>query len=278
MRRAHKGIAVAGLLALAACGATEPSPNPSTDSDFKSQINLAPLLPASADVVGVTVSPEGKTYVLDRVSGLYLLEGSRATQVVGAPTSIELTDVVALGGERFAVPAENDGFMIDLHNHTFTSYFCYLPAIDPTTDPTGSPPSVSQTLRNAGIEVTERTESVAFNHDTLQLFAQPRTTRLDTGEVVGSELFIFSDGGGQPIAVQSMPSPSFAAGGMVAADGARLLLGQGSQIYEMDGLGGGPSLRKQLADRTIDISGLALDTDGDLLVLDRAGRRLLEMR
>ncbi len=95
---------------------------------------------------------------------------------------------------------------------------------------------------------------------------------------MGSELFIFSDGGGQPIAVQSMPSLSFVAGGMVAVDGARLLLGQGSQIYEMAGAGVAPSLRKQLADTTIDISGLALDTDGDLLVLDRASRRLLEMR
>ena len=40
----------------------------------------------------------------------------------------------------------------------------------------------------------------------------------------------------------------------------------------------GLTLRTQLKDTTIDISGLALDTDGDLLVLDRAGRRLLEMR
>ena len=132
-------------------------------------------------------------------------------------------------------------------------------------------------LRSAGIEVKERTESVAFNRDTLQLFAQPQTIRLDTGEVVGSELFIFSDGGGQPIAVQSMTTSSFIAGGMVAVDGTRLLMGQGSQIFEMD-QSAGPTLRTQLKDTTIDISGLALDTDGDLLVLDRAGRRLLEMR
>lgn len=224
MRPAHKWIAAAGLLALGACGAIEPSPNPSTDSDFKSQINLAAMLPASADVVGVTVSPEGKTYVLDRVSGLYLLDGSGATLVFAAPSGIELTDVVALGGERFAVPAENDGFMIDVHNQTFSSYFCYLPSIDPGTVVPGGPPSVSQELRNAGVAVKERTESVAFNHTTLQLFAQPRTTRLDTSEVVGSELFIFSDGGGQPIAVQAMPSLSFVAGGMVAADGGRLLM------------------------------------------------------
>ena len=275
MLRAAGWAAIAGLLMAGACGTSEPTPTPT--GEFKSAINLAPLLSANADVVGVTVSPEGRTYVLDRVSGLYLLDGSRATLVFAAPSGIELTDVVALGGERFAVPAENDGFMIDVHNQTFSSYFCYLPSVDPSTIDPGGPPSVSQALRNAGVEVAERTESVAFNHTTLQLFAQPRTTRLDTGEVVGSELFIFSDGGGQPIAVQAMPSVSFVAGGMVAADGARLLLGQGSQIYEMAGAGVAPSLRKQLADTTIAISGLALDTDGDLLVLDRASRRLLEM-
>jgi len=279
MLRATGWVAITGLLMAAACGTSEPAstPTPTPTGELKSALDLAPLLPANADVVGVTVSPEGKTYVLDRVSGLYLLEGARAALVFAAPAGIELTDVVALGGERFAVPAENDGFMIDVHNQTFSSYFCYLPSVDPGTVAPGGPPSISQDLRNAGIEVAERTESVAFNHDTLQLFAQPRTTRMDTGQVVGSELFIFLEGGGQPVAVQPLPDVSFVAGGMVAVAGARLLLGQGSVIYEMAGAGLAPSPRKLLADKTVDISGLALDTGGDLLVLDRANRRLLAM-
>jgi hypothetical protein len=277
MLRAHKWIAVAGLLALGACDASQPSPSPGADSDFKSQINLAPLLPAGADLVGVTVSPEGKRYVLDSAGRLYLLESaSRATLVYATTTPIELTDVVALGGERFAVTAENDGFMLDVHNQSLSSYFCYLPGDIIPTDPTVVP-SVSQTLRNEGVAVKERTESVAFNHQTLQLFAQPQTIRLDTGAVAGSELFTFSDGGGQPIAVRQMPITAFIAGGMVVVDGRRLLMGRGSQIYEIDEQGVGPTLLKQLQDTTIDISGLALDTDGDLLVLDRASRRLLEM-
>ena len=189
---------------------------------------MAPLLPADSDVVGVTVSPEGRRYVLDSTGRLYLLEPSRATLVFTAPAPIELTDIVALGGERFAVTAENDGFMLDVHNQSFSSYFCYLPgSFD--VDPMVVPPSVSQMLRNEGIEVKERTESVAFNPETLQLFAQPQTIRLDTGAVVGSELFVFSDGGGQPIQVRSMNNIGFLAGGMVAVDGTRLLLGQGSK-------------------------------------------------
>jgi hypothetical protein len=274
MVRAHRWIAVAGLLMLGACGASELPPS-TGDSDFKSQINLAPLLPANADVVGVTVSPEGKRYVLDGTGRLYLLEPSRATLVYATTTPIELTDVVALGSERFAVTAENDGFMMDVHNQTLSSYFCYVPNI--STGPVVGPPSVSQTLRSEGVAVKERTESVAFNPQTLQLFAQPQTTRLDTGAVVGSELFVFADSGGQPIQVWSMNDVGFLAGGMLAVDGARLLLGSRNRIYEMDGQNASPSLRTQLEDATIDISGLALDTDGDLLVLDRAGRRLLEM-
>jgi hypothetical protein len=271
MMRAHGWIAGVGLLTAGACGSSDLQPGP-VDGDFKSQINLAAMLPPSADLVGVTVSPEGKRYVLDRASGLYEVNGTRATLVYGAPTGIELTDVVALGNERFAVTAENDGFMLDLHNQSFTSYFCYLPALVP-----GSVPTVSQTLRSQGIEVKERTESVAFNDQTLELFAQPQTIRLDTGEVVGSELFIFAEGGGQPIRVQSTGNLAFIAGGMVTVDRTMLLLGWGHEIYGLIDGSAAPTLEKTLTDTSIDISGLALDTDGDLLVLDRAGRRLLEM-
>lgn len=95
--------------------------------EFKSQINLAPLLPADADVVGVAMSPEGKRYILDRNSGLYELDASGARLVYITPDSIETTDVVALGFDRFAVTAVNDGFLLDLHNQSFERYFCYLP-------------------------------------------------------------------------------------------------------------------------------------------------------
>ena len=186
--------------------------------------------------------------------------------------------MVALGSERFAMTAVNDGYMLDLHNQTLASYFCYLPALpDPNGDPGGGtvvPPSVSQTLRSQGIAVKERTESVAFSPDNLQLYAQPQTIRVDTGEVMGSELFVFSDGGGQPIQVRGMPSPSFIAGGMVAVDGGlRLMLGAATSSTAMDPSAGPTRIRQ--FDASIDISGLALDTNGDLLVLDRAGRRLL---
>ncbi len=278
MSRTGRWIAAAALLALGACGTSDPPAPPPPQGDFRSSIDLTTRLPANADPVGVAASPEGQLYVLDRNNGLYRIEGAGATLVFPASASAQLTDVVALGDERFALTAVNDGYMLDLHNQTFLSYFCYLPALPP--DPAGDPggptviPTVSTQLRSQGIEVEERTESVAFSPESLQLFAQPQTFRLDTGQVMGSELFVFSDGGGQPIAVQSMPSPSFIAGGMLAVDGQRLLLGSRNQIYTMD-QGAGPTLTRTF-DPSIDISGLARDTSGYLLLLDRAGRRLLQ--
>ena len=142
MRRAHKGIAVAGLLALGACGATEPSPNPSTDIDFKSQINLAAMLSPTRTWWASPCRRKAKANVLDRVSGLYLLEdATRARLVFAAPSGIDLTDVVALGGERFAVRPRTIGFLLDVHNQSFSSYFCYLPGTSPRTRPWSRPAS-----------------------------------------------------------------------------------------------------------------------------------------
>jgi hypothetical protein len=278
------------LLLTSACGDMDPTPVGTAGGEFKSEVKLAALFPATADLVGVAVTAEGRRYLLDRNSGLYELGASSARLVFpiselatrfGLSPDTELTDVVALDSMRFAVTAENDGFMLDLEASTFSSYFCYFPAPSPTdTPPTATPPvvvvptSVSQELRRQGIAVKERTESVAFSPERSQLFAQPQTIRLDTGEIVGSELFVFRDSGGQPIEVRPMPSSSFLAGGMIAIDGLRVLLGSRNQLYQVD-QNTGPTLLRHF-DAPIEISGLARDVDGDLLLLDRAGRRLLE--
>ena len=253
------GVATAALLALGACGTSEPPPPPQDPppAGFKSAIDLARMLPASADVVGVAVAPEGRRYVLDRHSGLYEIGGSKATLVFatselaskyGLPADLELTDVVALGAERFALTAENDGYLLDLHNHTFASYFCYLPAA-PGGPGSITVPTVSETLRSQGIAVKERTESVAYSPDSLQLYAQPHTIRVDTGQVMGSEVYVFSDGGGQPIQVRELVLPSVLAGGMVAVDGGlRLMLGIRNELAAVDPTSGrtcsGSSMRR----------------------------------
>jgi hypothetical protein len=270
------------FLLLGGCGAEQGNPSPSPSSEFKSEVQLGALLPAGAQLTGVAVTPEGQTYVLDQRSGLYEIGKSTAKLVFatsdlatrfGISPAPMFTDVAALGAERFALTAENDGFMLDLHGGTFTSYFCYLPAPGPSSPPQVL--SVSTQFRQAGIAVKERTESVAFSPDSLQLFAQPQTIRLDTGEVVGSELFVFPESGGQPTQVTAMAELGFLAGGMVAVGGQSLLLGAHDRLYRATATGL-PTLLRDF-EAPIEIVGMARADDGALLLLDGAGQRLLEV-
>ena len=274
-----------GLLVIGGCGA-ESTPPAGPPPEFAAEVKLASLLPAGAKLTGVAVTPEGQTFVLDQRSGLYQLGGLTPRLVfsledissrLGITPAPDLTDVVALGDERFALTAENDGYMLDFHNMTFASYFCYLPA-GPAPG-AGGPEvvSVSTQYRNAGIAVKQHTDAVAFNPDSRQLFAQPQTIRLDTGEVVGSELFAFPQGGGQPNQVTAMSQVGFLAGGMlgVAAAGQSLLLGTHSSLYRATASGAPAWLRA--FETPVEIAGMARATNGNLLLLDSAGVRLLEV-
>ena len=235
-------------------------------------------LPADAELVGVAITPNGKRYVLDQRSGLYRIDAAGAVLVFNTTglAGLEFTDIVALDDARFALTAENDGFLFDLSTGSLTSYFCYFPPL-PGEDGKGSsqpvaPISVSQTLRLAGVPVSERTEAVAFNPNTKRLFAQPRTTRLDTGGIAGSELFVFEQGGGQPVSVFPLES-GFVAKGMVVV-GDRLFLGSGSSLWEA--APDGAMSRVGELDSSIDLSGMARAPDGTLWLLDGKGRRLVK--
>lgn len=279
--RARIAAAAGALLLLSAC-AVDPD-NGKAEGEFKSETKLGALLPAGAQLVGVTVSPEGKRYVLDRNSGLHEVSSARVTHVFrtselatryGQTTALDLTDVAALGSDRFAITAENDGFLLDIYGGTFNSYFCYFPDLAPSGPGPVAPITISQGLRAQGVPVKERTESVAFSRDSLQLFAQPQTIRMDNNKVVGSELFIFTQAGGEPIRALRLPD-DFIAGGMVAVAGQTLLLGSHDKLYQLSPTGDLQLLHDFEA--PIEITGMARDTDGDLLLLDSAGMRLLEV-
>jgi hypothetical protein len=104
----------------------------------------------------------------------------------------------------------------------------------------------------------------------------PQTIRLDTGEIVGSELFVFPESGGEPRQVTAMAQLSFLAGGMVAVGGQSLLLGAHGSLYRATS-NGVPALVHTFAS-PLEISGMARATDGNLLLLDGAGQRLVEVR
>lgn len=275
---------LAAALALGACAGGPDGPSPSPDSEFDSEVRLGAMLPADAKLTGVAVSPAGKIYVLDERSGLYEVGPSAAKLVFGraelarfgASPDLTFTDVAALSDQRFALTAENDGYLLDLEAGTFTSYFCYLPAVPTTPAPSNNVVvSASVRYRQMGIEVKQRTESVAFSPETLQLYAQPQTIRLDTGEVVGSELFVFPEGGGEPRLVLPVSDLAFLAGGMVAENGETLLLGEHDRLHRAWPSGARGLIRDFEA--PIEIVGLAPAANGRLLLLDGAGRRLLEV-
>jgi hypothetical protein len=277
-------------------GACAETPPPAPPAPFTSETRLAPLLPAGARPVGITVSPEGKLYVLDQRSGLYEIAGRQSVRQVfatsdldsryGLSPALELTDVVAMAGGRFALTAPNDGFLLDPQAGTFASYFCYFPSN--YEEPPGSGIitvgpglSVSQELGRAGVATAQRTEMVGLDATGQFLFAQPRTTRLDTGEVVGSELFTFTLAGGQPIQVRRFADSRFVATGMVsfyvppALEVARIVMASRHQLHEAS-----PTADPRAIigfDESIEITGLARDREGDLLVLDGAGLRILEL-
>ena len=234
-------------------------------------------LPADAQLVGVAITPNGTRYVLDQRSGLYRIDAAGAVLVFNTTglAGLEFTDIVALDDARFAVTAENDGFLFDMSTGRLSSYFCYLPSPDRGADGSSQPVvpiSVSQTFQLAGIAVSQRTEAVAFNPNTGRLFAQPRTTRLDTGDIAGSELFVFGQAGGEPVSVFPLES-GFMAKGMVVVDD-RLFLGSGSSLWEA-GLDGTLTRVGEL-DSSIDLGGMARAPDGALWLLDGKGRRLVK--
>lgn len=264
------------LLALAsACDTAGEASEPGDLS--ATRVDLSRAFPASAVLVGVAITPDGTRYVLDQSSGLYELHGSSARLVVDTKAlNLEPTDVVALDSEHLALTAVNDGFLVNLTTLQLSSYFCYLPADlgnDAPIEPTNV--SVSQSLRAEGIAVDQRTESVAFNPETRMLFAQPRTTRLDTGEVVGSELFVFAEQGGQPIRVVPVADRMLMAGGMVAAADSRLFLGVGDRIFEA--MPEGPVVSRKELGEGVHVSGMARDFEDVLWYLDGPARELVEL-
>jgi hypothetical protein len=281
-------VVVAGLVvALAGCdhGTTSATPEGTTDSAVRSVQGL----PSDAVLVGLAIQPDNEFYVLDQRSGLYRVDEQSSSLVFNTSglSGVELTDVVALDSTRFALTAENDGFSFDTQTQELTSYFCYLPSTPPEPtepdpgQPSGGgssgptlPVSISQRMQAEGIAVKQRTESVAFNNRTGQLFAQPQTMRLDDGSVVGSELFVFDRGGGEPIQVLPLEQ-GFVAGGMVTIPEDRLVLGAGSTIFEATP--GGLSFAIREVGAGVVITGMARAPDGAIWVLDGAAKRLLRL-
>jgi hypothetical protein len=258
-------------------------------------VALGDWFPSDTELVGVGVdSNSGDVYVLDARRGVYALGDGSATLVFDLPASTavgsdgsgtavptELTDLAVRSGPsgpELIVTAENDGFVANPRNQVLTSFFCYLPEADPEDQGAWEqeaiiPISVSQEARLAGIDVFERTEAIAMDPWSQEIYAQPRTHRVDGGEVLGSEIFRFGPlGGDAPIDLQRLASSDFVAGGMLVDDASRLLLGQGPNLFT--GRVGEDLTHFARVDAAI--TGMAFDLRRDrMLVLDGPARAMV---
>src|SRR5687767_2158393 len=145
-------------------GCADDSPPP---IDPLARTDLRALLGVQTpDAVGVTVEPDGdRLFVLDSNAGLFAIDAlGAATLVVGMDAmpdpGVEVrrpyTDLVALGGNRFALTAIGDGFLLDIAANTQQLYFCYEPGFEPD-------------------ENTQRTDSVTYDAGRDLIIAQPQT-------------------------------------------------------------------------------------------------------
>lgn len=262
--------------ALAACA--QPSPrdiDKDKDTALVAKTSLRALLGGSdVDVVGVTVDPDdGQRYVLDATAGLYRIDGDRAELI--APTyeligedavpQSDFTDVVALGGGRFAMTALNDGFLYDHGKKQFERYFCYVPgSIIDEFDP---------------VPVVQLTQSVTYDWARDQLFAQPQTfQRSPANDPERAEVGRFDIQGGEGYDWIDLGDPDFVAGGIAIDAGGALILGEGRTLYRLD-------LETSDFDRAMDLAqhgvkhvgGLAI-VDDRALVVDAETDELFEIR
>lgn len=246
--------ALTSSLALAAaCTGAEPTPPERLDLRVATGV---PVLTPS----GVAVDATGARFVFDDNFGLFRLDGTGGTLVMaraampdpGVVVRPPFTDMVALGGGRFALTAIGDGYLLDTVLGTMRRYFCYVPD--------GLPEPYDQ-----------RTDAVTYDPIAKLIYAQPRTFD-EAGGLIDSQVATYSFETGADLTWSSVPL-AIAAGGMVKLPGVdELLLGNGSELLRF--ANGGVSVVDDLAGLgVIAIDGLALDGDR-LLVLDGPGGML----
>jgi hypothetical protein len=206
------------------------------------QRDLSGLLPVETVLAGVTRDPiDGTIYLLDPNVGIYLLSEESAELVfaMGAITPEEhepegaFTDIAAMGFGRFALSAPNDGFILDLDEGTMWRHFCYLPPGNPSGDNLPADSSLSVALQEAGIEVWQRTDSLAYDASSGVLVAQPQTLAVQDNELFGAEIATFDELSGEPLSWTELPETTLRAGGL-AVTGTQFLLGEGNVLHVYD--------------------------------------------
>lgn len=253
------------LAALVACGDPPVVPEePLARIDLRAALGQADVQP-----VGVTVDASGARVVLDEQAGLYRVDGDGTATVVLAMADLPdpgleveirrpFTDLVALAPGQFALTAIGDGFLLDVGARTLARHFCYEPGGFPT-------------------DQEQRTNGLAYDPAVDRLYAQPRT--FEDGEVVRSEVAVFSRPDGDDLAWLDVPDDLDGGGLAVAPGGGALWVGTGARLLRFDlttaRLSTADDLRRFGVGR---IDGLTVDTVAQtLLVVDGDDDELIEL-
>ena len=244
---------------LFACGSDPGGPDLVTVTDQRSLRDALGSEAEDVAVVGVTVAPDThKRYVLDADRGLFELTEHGTVEVAGLDDMIPdqflpespFTDVAALGQDRFAMTALNDGFLLDTRAQTLTQHFCYLPGDD------GDTPRV----------ISQRTDAIAYDAAAQRLWAQPRTFDA-VGTLQFAQVAEFDRTTGADLSWHSVTADVHATAA-VFLPGRGLVLGQGKYLLAFDPASDTLTRLDDLSRYGIrSIDGLAFDAVSGVLVV-----------
>ena len=267
MRISRAAVGFIGLLT--ACGGPE----------VEQDVSLPPLLSGAQSVVGVTHDPvDGAVYMLgynrqrdqhlvfryqDDASADVVVEVEALVASPPLVAPVAFTDIASLGNGRFAVTAENNGYLLDVNRATLTQHFCYLPSV-----------VIDETWPSTPVQISR---SVAFDPARNELYVQPRTT-VD-GDLFRADVAVFdADQGGEGDRWLPLDDVAFHAGAITVAREGELWMGQGATLSRFSLASGRQEVFEDL--RSIGVENIeGLSAVGDrLYVIDGSTQTLKVLR
>ncbi|MEE2755587.1 MAG: hypothetical protein VYA30_02945 [Myxococcota bacterium] len=220
-----------------------------------------------AHASGVAIDEaSGTTYILDAESGIFKLQadGTAKQLWVRSNELPRFTDICVIGGGRFVLAADGDGYIIDLALGSAKQHFCLEPGWDPDFDD-----ALRHQNRAVACDLTKR-----------MIYGQPQTVNVTQGnEPVRSEIATYSLVSGEDIEWRPLPNPTFQAGGMLLLSTGNLLMGSGHSLTLFKVHEGTLTPLSSLASFNVqDIAGLTFDRQtNSLVILDGIQGLLIEI-
>jgi len=171
---------------------------------------------------GITGDPDTESrFVLDGTAGIFELNVEGELRLIWErPEELPvLTDICSVGGGRFVVAADGDGYIVDLASGAASQHFCLEPGWDPGFEE----------------DVRHRNSAVACDLQNRLIYGQPQTI-LNGGveDPIRSEIASYSLVSGADQDWLLLPNPEYQAGGMTMLPNGKILLGAGETLSVFD--------------------------------------------